>query len=141
MLVQGVNDGEESLQSTASHIEKMIPCCAYISIPTRPPMGKWVKSPSADSPARAYSIFSGYLGPVELLTGYEGNGFASTGDPEADILDISAVHPMRKDAVEELLARTGAKWSLIEDLLEDGKNRKANWDGQDFFIRTPLSER
>jgi wyosine [tRNA(Phe)-imidazoG37] synthetase (radical SAM superfamily) len=141
MLVQGINDGEQNLQSTASHIGKMIPCCAYISIPTRPPMEKWVKSPSADALARAYSIFSGYMGPVELLTGYEGNAFASTGDPEADILDISAVHPMRKDAVEELLARTDAEWSLIENLLETGKIRKANWNGQDYFIRTPAVER
>lgn len=137
MLVSDLNDGQESLRLTAAHIGGMKPYCAYISIPTRPPMEKWVKTPSAEALARAYSIFSEQTGSVELLTGYEGNAFASTGDPETDLLDITSVHPMRRDAVEELLAWSGTDWSLIDRLLDTGAIRQATWDGQDFFIRTP----
>lgn len=139
MLVHDLNDGEESLRLTSAHIGRMKPHCAYISIPTRPPMEKWVKTPSAESLARAYSIFSENTGNVELLTGYEGNAFAATGNPDADLLDITAVHPMRKDAVEELLARSGAEWSLVERLLDTGAIRQASWDGKEFFIRTPAT--
>lgn len=137
MLVDDLNDGEESLRLTAEHIGRMKPYCAYISIPTRPPTEKWVRIPTTDALTRAYSIFSDHTASVELLTGYEGNAFASTGNPEADLLDITAVHPMRRDAVEELLARAGAEWPLVDRLLDAGAIRQASWGGQDFFIRTP----
>jgi len=139
MLVRGLNDTEDSIHSTADHISRMKPHCAYLSIPTRPPMEKWVKYPTARALLRAYSIFSGHMGRAELLTGYEGNAFASTGDPEADILDITAVHPMRRDALEELLSRSGSDWSLISEMLETEKIRQAEWNGQEFYIRTPAS--
>lgn len=137
MLVHDLNDGEKNLCLTAAHIGRMKPYRAYISIPTRPPMEKWVKIPTTDTLTRAFYIFTEHTESVELLTGYEGNAFASTGNSEIDLLDITAVHPMRRDAVEELLARSGAEWSLIDRLLDTGAIRQAGWDGQDFFIRTP----
>ena len=136
MLVRGLNETEESLSATAEHIDRLNPRCAYVSIPTRPPAQKWVKRPMPRSLLRAFNIFSGHVGRVELLTGYEGKAFASTGDSEADILDITAVHPMRRDAVEELLARSGAEWSLVEGMLRDGKITMAPWEGEEFFIRS-----
>lgn len=136
MLVRGLNDTEESLRATAEHIGRLNPRCAYVSIPTRPPAQKWVKHPAPRSLLKAFNIFSGHVGRVELLTGYEGNAFASTGDPEADILDITAVHPMWRDAVEELLARSGAEWGLVEGMLRDGKITMAPWEGEEFFIRS-----
>lgn len=139
MLVRNLNDTEESLRTTAEHIGKLKPHCAYLSIPTRPPMEKWVEHPTARSLLRAFSLFSVNIERTELLTGYEGNAFAYTGDPEADILDITAVHPMRRDAVEDLITRSGAEWGLINDLLRRGKVRKASWEGQDFYIRTPVN--
>ncbi len=54
---------------------------------------------------RAYHVFSERIAHVEVLIGYEGNAFAQTGDPAEDLLAITAVHPMRADAVEEFLAR------------------------------------
>lgn len=51
----------------------------------------------------AYHIFTKKLAAVEYLTGYERNAFSSSGNLKEDILSITAVHPMREDAIEELL--------------------------------------
>ena len=48
------------------------------------------------------------------MTGYEGNAFAFTGDATADILSITAVHPMRDDAIDAFLARAGADTELVD---------------------------
>lgn len=40
---------------------------------------------------------------MEYLIGYEGNDFAFTGNIEQDLLSVTAVHPMREDAVNEML--------------------------------------
>ncbi|MFO8079490.1 MAG: hypothetical protein R6V07_04200 [Armatimonadota bacterium] len=40
---------------------------------------------------------------MKVLIGYEGNAFASTGNVAEDILSITAVAPMRREAVQDLL--------------------------------------
>ncbi|MGP8069724.1 MAG: hypothetical protein ACLP5V_07510 [Candidatus Bathyarchaeia archaeon] len=39
---------------------------------------------------------------VQYLTGFEGDAFASIDETETDLLAISSVHPMRREAVEHL---------------------------------------
>lgn len=58
MLVMGVNDSDDSLKETADFMAKLGPAKAYISIPTRPPAEKWIKSPDEEAINRAYQIFS-----------------------------------------------------------------------------------
>lgn len=72
---------------------------------------------------------------VEYLIGYEGSEFASTGDVTADLLAITAVHPMREDAVRAFLARRGAEWSLVQDLLAHGRLTKTSYEGRTFYMR------
>ena len=43
-----------------------------------------------------------------LLSGHEGSEFATTGDVAENLLIITVVHPMRKEAVRELLRKAGA---------------------------------
>jgi wyosine [tRNA(Phe)-imidazoG37] synthetase (radical SAM superfamily) len=69
----------------------------------------------------AYRIFSEKSIDVEYLIGYEGNAFAFTGDVEAGLLRITSVHPMRKDAVSELLSKAKVDWDAIEKLLTQDK--------------------
>lgn len=69
------------------------------------------------------------------LTGYEGNAFASTGDAAGDLLSITSVHPMREEAVRELLAKTQSNWSVVEELIEHGKLRECPYEGCRFYIR------
>jgi hypothetical protein len=69
------------------------------------------------------------------LTGYEGNAFGSTGDAERDLLCITAVHPMRRDAVDAFLARVGEDWSVVRALIDQGQLVEVSYKGQDFYIR------
>ena len=73
---------------------------------------------------------------VELLTGYEGNVFASTSNFTKDLLAITAVHPMRKDAVLKLLDKTGSDWTAVQKLLDSGKLREIDYQGNYFYLRT-----
>jgi hypothetical protein len=46
----------------------------------------------------AHGVFTANGLSAELITGYEGDGFATTGDIRSDILGITSVHPMRRSA-------------------------------------------
>ncbi|MCL7422443.1 MAG: hypothetical protein M8364_16255 [Methylobacter sp.] len=72
---------------------------------------------------------------VELLTGYEGNAFSSTGNFTNDLLAITAVHPMRKDAVLKLLGKTGQDWSVVQQLLARKARREVEYQGHYFYLR------
>jgi len=80
---------------------------AYLAVPTRPPAEKWVRPPDEETVNRAYRMVAREVDRVELLTGYESSAFAATGNSEEDILSITAVHPMRAEAVQDLLRRNG----------------------------------
>lgn len=108
MLVAGLNDGESELRATASFIGSLEPATAYVAVPIRPPAEPWVRPATAEAQARAYEVYRAMAGHVELLVGYEGDAFASTGDPREDLLAIAAVHPMREHAVARYLVRAGA---------------------------------
>ncbi|MEM3872458.1 MAG: radical SAM protein, partial [Nitrososphaeria archaeon] len=61
---------------------------------------------------------------------------------ESDLLSIIAVHPMRKDAVENLLKKAGCDWNIIERLLKENKVIKIDYEGKEYFLinfRTYLS--
>jgi wyosine [tRNA(Phe)-imidazoG37] synthetase (radical SAM superfamily) len=135
MLVRGVNDGPEHLAEVAGFLAEVDHLVAYLSIPTRPPAEDWVKPPSEDSLNRAYQLFSEKLEKVEYLIGYEGDAFASTGDAREDLLSITAVHPMRREAVARLLSRSGAEWSTVEKLVEEGPLVEASYGGHVFYVR------
>jgi len=72
---------------------------------------------------------------VEYLIGYEGNSFAFTGNVEEDLLSITAVHPMRREAVSDFLERAEVDWRVIEDLIAEGKLTEAKFDGHTFCMR------
>jgi wyosine [tRNA(Phe)-imidazoG37] synthetase (radical SAM superfamily) len=112
MLVAGVNDGQRHLKALAGFLARLQPDRAYLSIPTRPPAEPWARAPDEQVVNRAYHIVGKEVEQVEYLIGYEGNAFAFTGDVEEDLLSITAVHPMREDAVSTLLARAGAGWAV-----------------------------
>jgi wyosine [tRNA(Phe)-imidazoG37] synthetase (radical SAM superfamily) len=117
MLVGGVNDGEDAIGELADFLARLKPAAAYLAVPTRPPAEPWVLPPSESALNRAYQILARRIPKVEYLIGYEGDAFAATGEPEADLLSITAVHPMREDAVRHFLIKSGAGWPLIERLL------------------------
>ncbi len=135
MMLGGINDSMELIQQTAEFIGMISPSTANISIPTRPPAEDRALKPSEDSLNMAYQIYKKQMSEVRLLIGYEGGGFASLGDVEKDLLSITSVHPMREDAVLELLEKNGEDWPLLERLMEHGAIRRTEYEGQTFFIR------
>ncbi len=140
MMIDQINDDEENILHLARFIKSLQPSKSYLSIPTRPPAEKWVKPASERKLTKAYHLFSQEQIPTELLIGYEGNEFAFTGDAEQDILSITAVHPMREDAVEAFLKKANENWSLIERLINENKIVKHTMNNTSFYSRK-LSKR
>jgi wyosine [tRNA(Phe)-imidazoG37] synthetase (radical SAM superfamily) len=143
MLIGGIDYGDEfkRIAEFLAKLEKLNR--AYIAVPTRPPTEKWVKPAKEKDLNAAFQVFSEKLGAdrVEFLVGYEGNAFAFTGEVEEDLLSITAVHPMRKDAVENLLAKANADWRFIEDLLREGKLVELEYEGNRYYMRKLPSRR
>ena len=135
MLVSGVNDSPDELSLIASFLREVKPAVAYLAIPTRPPAEPWVKPPTEEVLTQAYVIFEAELPRVELLIGYEGNLFSTTGDAKADLLAITAVHPMREEAVRELLAKDKASWEVVEELVRVGVLVRLEYGGHSFYFR------
>jgi wyosine [tRNA(Phe)-imidazoG37] synthetase (radical SAM superfamily) len=135
MLVRDVNDGDNQLGQVAHFLAHLRPARAYLSIPTRPPAEEWVRPPGEEVINRAYQILSHNLSQVEYLIGYEGNAFAFTGDVEEDLLSITAVHPMREEAVAQFLARAGAGWPVVHGLIDQGQLVEVEYEGRNFYTR------
>ncbi len=140
MLLEGINDGERSLEAIAEFLAKVDPAVSYISVPIRPPAEKWAASPSEESIVQAYQIFSSRLRRAELLVGYEGDSFQSVGEVESDLLAIAAVHPMREAAVERFLQQADYSWDVVEKLLDQGELAKIEYQGNYFYLRRPKAK-
>jgi wyosine [tRNA(Phe)-imidazoG37] synthetase (radical SAM superfamily) len=137
MLIQGLNDDDNHLHEVSRFLDELVPDMAYLAIPTRPPAEEWARPPQEDTINRAYQILSEQLEGVELeyLIGYEGDAFVSIGNAEADLLSVTAVHPMREQAVDKLLRRTGADWSVVRELIAQGQLVEAEYRGKMFYMR------
>jgi wyosine [tRNA(Phe)-imidazoG37] synthetase (radical SAM superfamily) len=135
MLVKGINDGEDHLRKVAEFLACLKPEIAYLSIPTRPPAEVWAHAPDEGVINRAYQMLSEKVERVEYLIGYEGNAFAFTGNIEEDLLSITAVHPMRKDAVSEFLGKARGDWSAIHELVAQNQLLETEYGGKKFYLR------
>ncbi|MGD8903094.1 MAG: radical SAM protein [Anaerolineae bacterium] len=141
MLVSGVNDGERYSKALAGFLARLQPNRAYLSIPTRPPAELWARAPDEQAVNRAYQMLQSEVQQVECLIGYEGNAFAFTGDVEEDLLSITAVHPMREDAVSQFLARAEATWAVVERLVAQDRLVQADYDGYRYYLRRFIKPR
>lgn len=135
MLVEGLNDDAALIEEMADFLARLQPAAAYLAIPTRPAAEAWVRSPGEDDITRAYQILIRKLDHVEYLIGYEGNAFAFTGDVAEDLLSITAVHPMRREAVGDVLARAEADWSIVRRLVVQDELVEIEYDGRKFYTR------
>ena len=135
MLVADLNDDEKHLGQVADFLARLQPDIAYLSIPTRPPAEAWVQPPDEETLNRAYQVLSEQVERVETLLGYEGDAFAFTGNVEEDLLSITAVHPMREDAVDAFLVRAGAGWPTVRRLIERGQLVETVYKGRRYYGR------
>jgi wyosine [tRNA(Phe)-imidazoG37] synthetase (radical SAM superfamily) len=141
MLVDSVDYGNEfeKIADFLKSLERLNR--AYIAVPTRPPAENRVRLPKEETLNRAFQVFSEKLGVdrVEYLVDYEGDAFAFTGNVEEDLLSITAVHPMRKEAVEMLLKKANAGWQIVHELLQEGKLEEVEYEGKTYYVRKNVS--
>ena len=135
MLVEGFNNSDDDILPLAAFLGQVKPARSYLSIPTRPPAVDDIQPASEDSLVRAYDTLAATVPHVELLTGFEGTGFAPTGEARTDLLAITAVHPMRADQVEALLERCGTTWDVVEWLVRQQHLAEVVYQGRTFYVR------
>ena len=135
MLVKGINDGFDSLCKTAEFIKGIKPGKAFILAPTRPPAEQDIESPDEKKLNTAYQIFNELNIPTELLIYNEGLDFTYSSNAEKELLSSLAVHPMRKDAVEEFMKKANANNGLIVSLLEDKVIKEVQYNNNIFYVK------
>jgi len=135
MLVKDINDSTNNLNKTSDFLSTIKPNVAYLSIPTRPPSVSSIMPPTEDKLNYAYNTYTNKSLNAELIIGYEGNAFASSGNATNDLLSITSVHPMRIDAVRELLKKTNSDWSIIQNLLDSNMLKEVLYSNNKFFVR------
>lgn len=141
MLVRDLNDDASGLKKVAEFVGRLNPDRAYLSIPTRPPAEHWAHMPNEATINRAYQIMTENIDHVEYLVGYEGNAFAFTGDAKEDLLSITAVHPMREEAVTEFLEKAGSDWSTVQELLDSSQLAEVEHAGNKYYVRRFRTQR
>lgn len=135
MLVDGINDSPEAMIAVGEFLRQLNPDKAYLGVPTRPVAEEGITPPTEENLNRAFQIMSKKVARLEYLIGYEGSDVAVTGDLVEDLLSIASVHPLRQEAVEQLLHNSGSGWEVIRDLIDDGQLREAEFQGKRFYVR------
>ncbi len=134
MLIRGINDSEDEISKIAEFLSQLKLSKAFLAVPTRP-TAESIEPTTEQILNTSYQTFKEKLNRVEYLTGYEGNTFSSTGDTIDDLLSITAVHPMREDALTEFLKRAGTDWTAVQDLINSRSLVELAYQGKKFYIR------
>jgi wyosine [tRNA(Phe)-imidazoG37] synthetase (radical SAM superfamily) len=141
MMVDGINDAEDEVRDTAAFVAGLGARTSYLAVPTRPPAEPWVRPASGTALTRAYHAFNARVPRVELLLGYEGDAFTSTGDPIGDLLGVTTVHPMREAAVRRMLRSARVPWSAVTRLVRDRQLVTVRYGGHRYYVRPPAVPR
>ncbi|HUW51630.1 MAG TPA: radical SAM protein [Sulfuricella sp.] len=135
MLLDGVNDGLAELTKLACFLRDAGIPRAYLAIPHRPPAVPDVRAPNEAKVTRAHQMFCEQGLEAELLTAYEGDTFAISGDLRRDILAIAAVHPLRESALRALVNKSGGEMALVEALVAAGDLKPVEYSNEIFYVR------
>jgi len=135
MICKGLNDDIDGINRVADYIARLNRIKSYIALPIRPPTEKWVQPPHKEKAMNAYQLFKDRIENMEYLFGNEENHFTSTDDVTEDLLGITSVHPMREEAVRNLIEKAGRDWSMIDRLLSENILVETEYQGEKFFIK------
>ncbi len=135
MLIRGLNDLVAEMEQTAAFVAQLSPYAATLGVPTRPPCERNAAAPTVATLARCRVAFEAVVGDVQCLNGYDEGDFGYRGDVKRDLLDITAVHPMRHQEVEGFLSKAQADWNVVERLLTRGQLTTIDYRGQRFYVR------
>lgn len=135
MVVAGLNDSEEKFSALAELIKSNNPGIAYLSVPTRPPAEISASPPDAGKLNIGWQIFTDMNIKTELLTDFEGTGTGCTGNIYEDILNITAVHPLREDSLALLLRKDNADFEVIRSLIKQRLIKTSVYKGHRYYLR------
>jgi len=135
MLVKGFNDNKEIITGVRDFVSSIHPVKAYLAVPTRPPAQKTIRPPGEDVITHAYHLFKEKIPEVECLIEYEGDDFSFTGNMAQDIINIAAVHPIREEALNRMLQKTGTDRSVVDELVGEGILAITEYQGRRFYLR------
>ncbi len=135
MLLEGINDSIDCINRIAQIVSELYPSKAYISIPIRPPADMKVKAPCNEKITEAWQVFTDLQIDTELLNGFEGIKIGFTGNAIEDILNITSVHPLRDDSMNELLAKDNADFSVVESLVNTHQIKETNFNSHKYYVR------
>jgi len=136
MLLNDLNDSEFLVSKTASFISALKPATAFLSVPIRPPAVKGIKPPSSKVLFESLRIFESHGIKTQFLNLFEGTETGTTGNVIDDILNITAVHPLREDTVRELLRKNNSTEAIITSLISQGLIEKKEYDGKYYYVRS-----
>jgi wyosine [tRNA(Phe)-imidazoG37] synthetase (radical SAM superfamily) len=135
MLVDGVNDFSDNFINVAQQVKNLNPFKAYLSIPIRPPAEFSVKAPVPEKLNHAWQIFSNMNINTEFLIDFEGTNAGFTGNIYEDILNITAVHPLREDSMIKLLENNNTSFEVVKSLINQRLIKVSVYDGKKFYLR------
>jgi wyosine [tRNA(Phe)-imidazoG37] synthetase (radical SAM superfamily) len=135
MLVAGLNDSAKTTRQLCDFLLELQPSISYLSIPTRPPAEVEVTPPSPETLQEIIEICAERVPFVDLLFEAEMGDFVSTGNLVEDILSITAVHPLREEALRTMISMAGGTWSVVEELLATKEISSIDHRNERFFLR------
>ncbi|MCA9928677.1 MAG: radical SAM protein [Anaerolineales bacterium] len=102
MLMQGINDTEEALQSLAAVLRRIQPEEIHLNLPTRPPAESRIRPSDEEGLMRALAILGDTAKVVHSAAGsFDLGGCDNVVDA---IINIITRHPMRQEELEGALA-------------------------------------
>ena len=131
MLIAGLNDTDESLNSIRELAESLRPDRIYVMTPTRPPAESWVRSSSPDQLYRAQIL----LGHAEMLFQHECGslGWRTFPNAKAALIGIGSRHPLRigqARQVEQAFSEPGA----VAEMLKNRQLIRVTFRGDDYLL-------
>ena len=135
MLIKGINDSEYLIEETAEFISRLRVEKSYLAAPVRPPAENNVKPASLTTMDFALKTFGENNIDVESLTLDTAIDFSHTDNFEEELLSITSVHPMNRDAVSRLLKKSNLSWSVISKLLNQNKLIEVEYNGEKYYQR------
>jgi wyosine [tRNA(Phe)-imidazoG37] synthetase (radical SAM superfamily) len=136
MLVRHGNDSVEEIHDIGCFLERLKRDVSYFTVPTRPPSEAYAVRPDDKTLEVLSDLVRRSLPDSKMLCVPESGDFITLGSVEEDLRGILAVHPMRAEAVENLVMRTGRGMESIEHMIHEGVIQKVMHEGKGFYVCT-----
>lgn len=135
MLIRGLNDNATILDPIIAFLNNLNTFVSYFSIPTRPPAESWVKPPDQAFLQDFLLTTPRKLSSMDILFEAETDDFQSTGDLANDILAITSVHPLREEALKQMVITSGLDWMIVDELINNKRLLRVQYQSGVFYLR------